>query len=164
MKLRHVLMLLTLAGAGLGIVGMALAAIPSSSGVISSCYEKKAGALRVIDAQAGAVCKSTELALAWNQVGPAGLKAPQARQDHAGPSGPAGPKGPSGPAGGTGPAGPAGQDSGPLFFTGATGTATPAGQSVIPRLDVPAGVYHMVTTMIATNNYEPRATYPWCVV
>src|SRR5688500_203018 len=53
--------------------GMAYAAIPhSSSGVITGCYSKSDGTLRVIDAQSGKSCKGTEKKLAWNQTGPRG--------------------------------------------------------------------------------------------
>jgi Collagen triple helix repeat (20 copies) len=51
-------------------VGIASAAIPDANGVIKSCYSKSGGALRVSDT---GTCKSTEVALSWNAVGPAGL-------------------------------------------------------------------------------------------
>jgi hypothetical protein len=68
--------------------GVGYAAIPSSNGVVSACYAK-AGDLRVIDAEAGAQCKSGETALSWNQQGPKGDPGPQ------GPTGPKGDRGPS---------------------------------------------------------------------
>ena len=56
--------------------GVALATIPGSNGVISGCYVKDgysgAGKVRVIDAQAGKTCNSTENALSWNKQGPRG--------------------------------------------------------------------------------------------
>jgi hypothetical protein len=80
---------------------VALGAIPGAGGVISSCYAKTGGDLRVIDA-ATSTCKSNESALSWNQQG---IPGPQGVP---GPVGPAGPQGPTGPAGAQGPAGPAG--------------------------------------------------------
>jgi hypothetical protein len=74
----------------------AYAAIPGTTGVISGCYEKYTGLLRVVDAEAGRHCTRFEKAIAWNQQGPKG---------DAGPSGPAGPAGPLGPAGPPGAAG-----------------------------------------------------------
>jgi hypothetical protein len=54
-----------------------LATIPDShTGVISGCYVKPGkggeGRLRVIDAESGKRCKSSELPLNWNQQGPPG--------------------------------------------------------------------------------------------
>jgi hypothetical protein len=43
---------------------------PAANGVITGCYRKTTGALRVIDS--GKACASTERKLTWNQTGPAG--------------------------------------------------------------------------------------------
>ena len=51
-------------------VGVAYAAIPDANGVIRACYSRSGGALRVSD---NGTCKSTEISLTWNNVGPAGL-------------------------------------------------------------------------------------------
>jgi hypothetical protein len=51
--------------------GIAYATIPGSNGVISACVAK-AGDLRVVDAEAGAQCKSGETTLSWSQQGPKG--------------------------------------------------------------------------------------------
>ena len=102
-------------------VGVAYAAIPhSSTGVISGCYGKTTGILRVIDAQAGKHCLSFETPISWNQKGlkgdngdpgapglaglagasgPAGATGPGGADGEAGAAGPAGPQGPSGPEG-----------------------------------------------------------------
>jgi hypothetical protein len=62
--------------------GVAYAAIPhSTTGVIDACYAK-GGALRVIDTEAGEICKGSETALAWNAQGQPGPQGPQ------GPAGP----------------------------------------------------------------------------
>lgn len=58
------------AGAILVTSGVAYAAIPDSQGVIHACYSKNGGVLRVSDT---GECKSTEVGLSWNNVGPAGL-------------------------------------------------------------------------------------------
>jgi hypothetical protein len=47
--------------------GVAYAAIPNTaSGVITACAAIQGGALRAIDAQAGATCKNTETTVGWN--------------------------------------------------------------------------------------------------
>jgi len=45
--------------------GAAFAAIPSSSGTITACYDKGNGTLEVIDPAAGKACNSTETQLSW---------------------------------------------------------------------------------------------------
>jgi hypothetical protein len=52
-----------------GASGIALATIPGSTGVISGCYEKRIGILRVIDAEAGKKCTTYETPISWNQNG-----------------------------------------------------------------------------------------------
>jgi hypothetical protein len=113
---------------------VALATIPSSSGVISACYSRSGGALRVIDSTV-TNCKSGETSLDWNRQGLQGAPGP------VGPAGPAGPAGAKGDTGATGPAGPAGPvgpqgdpgakgdpgTPGPQGPQGATGPSGPAG-------------------------------------
>jgi len=66
--------------------GIAYASIPAANGVISGCYDKNGGTLRVIDAP-GTTCNSAkELPLTWNQTGPQG---PQGAKGDTGPQGPA---------------------------------------------------------------------------
>jgi hypothetical protein len=77
--------------ASLAVGGVAYATIPSN-GVISACYMKSGGNLRVIDGTTGS-CSSKETSLNWNV---------------AGVQGPAGPAGATGATGATGAAGPAG--------------------------------------------------------
>jgi hypothetical protein len=75
---------------------VAYASIPdSNTGVITGCYNNQTGVLRVIDAQAGAICHPSETTLKWNQTGQPGPQGPQGPQ---GPVGPQGPQGPPGPA------------------------------------------------------------------
>jgi hypothetical protein len=59
------------------------ASIPDGSGVTHGCYNKKTGALKVIDTAVRPNCPSGTTALDWNQTGPQG------------PQGVAGPQGPS---------------------------------------------------------------------
>src|SRR3954462_5811881 len=106
------LVAVTLAAAGFGIVSAVQAAIPDSNGVIHGCV-LPSGNLRVIDS-ASEACKGNAASLDWSQTGPRGP---------AGPAGPAGPQGPKGDTGATGPAGPAG----PKGDTGATGATGPQG-------------------------------------
>jgi hypothetical protein len=63
---------------GVVIGGTAFAAIPSkSNGVITGCYSKKTGALRLIDAEAGRTCKQDERKVTWNVKGRRGARGPQ---------------------------------------------------------------------------------------
>jgi hypothetical protein len=117
-------------------VGVAFAQIPSQDGVISACYSKSGGALRVVDE--GTACKKGETRLTWNQKGepgPPGPGGPQGPAGADGAQGPVGPAGADGAAGPQGPAGPAGADgavgpqgpAGPQGATGATGPEGPQG-------------------------------------
>ena len=90
---RHGLrMILGAAGLLVVLAGVAWAAIPDSGQVISACYEKRTGILRVIDAEAGKSCLRFEAAISWNQQGlegdPGAPGAPGARGEP-GPAGPA---------------------------------------------------------------------------
>ena len=75
----------------LAVVGVGYATIPTN-GVISGCYTKSGGTLRVIDSSTGK-CSAKETALNWNVEG---------AQGPAGPAGPAGPVGAPGVAGADG--------------------------------------------------------------
>lgn len=56
--------------AGSGATAVVFAAIPNSTtGVISACRANSDGAMRVIDAQAGATCEETETAINWASAG-----------------------------------------------------------------------------------------------
>jgi hypothetical protein len=78
----------TIAFALLFVVGstVALASIPASDGLISGCYAKVGGDLRVIDASSS-TCKSNEIQLSWNQQGPPGQRGEQGDQGEQGPPG-----------------------------------------------------------------------------
>ncbi len=87
-------------------VGIAWAAIPSG-GVITACFTKNGGALRVIDAQTSN-CTNKEQRLDWGVAGPsgpAGATGPSGASGAKGDTGATGPSGPSGASGATGPSG-----------------------------------------------------------
>jgi Collagen triple helix repeat (20 copies) len=91
--------------------GLAYAAIPGSDSVIKGCYAKQSGDLRVIDAEAGKTCLSSEIPLSWNQTGPTGPPGAKGEKGDPGPQGLPGEQGEPGPQGidgAQGPAGPAG--------------------------------------------------------
>jgi Collagen triple helix repeat (20 copies) len=117
-----------LVGAVVGAVGggVALAAIPDSSGVINGCYQKNVGNLRVIDPGAGDSCRPSEIAISWSQTGPQGPPGPQGPKGDTGATGPAGPVGPAGPKGDTGATGP----QGPAGAQGPAGPQGPAGEGI----------------------------------
>jgi hypothetical protein len=115
--------------------GVAYATIPASgSGVISGCYEKRTGILRVIDAEAGKKCTQYETPISWNQggpEGPVGDKGPTGDKGPQGDPGLAGDKGPTGdkgPIGGPGPVG----DKGPQGDPGVAGDKGPIGDKGQP--------------------------------
>ena len=85
-----------------GIIGVA--SIPYSAVLINGCYTTKTGVLRVIDT-ATQQCSKGEVAISWNQVGPAGPQGIQGAAGAAGPEGPMGATGAAGPDGSQGPAG-----------------------------------------------------------
>lgn len=125
--------------AGLLGVGVAFAAIPSN-GVISGCYTKSGGTLRVIDSTTG-TCSSKETSLNWNQTGPQGPTGPVGP---AGSAGAAGADGADGADGATGPAGPTGP-TGPTGPAGPIGATGPAGSGItgyqVIEADGPSGVF-----------------------
>lgn len=121
--------------------GVAYAAIPGATGVISGCFKTASdgdgskGTLRVIDPAQGETCKKSETALSWNDRGPKGEKGEAGAAGAAGPAGPQGPQGPQGPKGekgetgdpgAIGPAGPQGA-AGERGQQGPQGGAGPAG-------------------------------------
>jgi len=119
--------------------GGAVAATAGSSNVLHGCYSKADGALRLI--KAGQHCKSSEIAVSWNKVGPAGP------QGFTGPTGPAGQTGPTGPQGQKGDTGPAGQ-AGSTGLTGPQGPAGPQGDTGPVGPTGPAGVSGYVNNEI----------------
>lgn len=137
--------------AGLGVlatVGVGYAAIPSSDGVIHSCYNASSnpsGQLRVIDAEAGAKCSKNERALAFNQKGPKGDPGP------AGPKGDPGPQGPQGPEGDKGDPGAPGTST--ATFAGNSTRVQLAADEVFSKVaskNLPAGSWVVTATVNTT--------------
>ncbi len=83
MRGRRVVAVTATAGCALGVgATVALAAIPSTDGVIHGCYSNTKGTLRVIDDTAA--CTTGETRLTWNQKGQPGPQGPQGEQGPAG--------------------------------------------------------------------------------
>ena len=122
--------------------GVAWAAIPSRDGVITGCYARSDGNLRIIDESRS--CRRGEARLTWNESGaqgPAGEAGPQGEQGPQGEPGPQGPAGADGADGATGLTGPAGPQGDP----GPAGPAGPPGDGVA-SLDALAGLRCKVGT------------------
>src|SRR5919109_1715399 len=84
---RATVLLLLALGTLMLVGGGAFAGIPGSNGLISACYSRTSGALRVIDVERTppqTCSSSTENFLSWNQRGPTGPR---------GATGPQGPRG-----------------------------------------------------------------------
>ncbi len=74
--------------------GVAAASIPGNGGVITACYLKTGGSLRVLDTSlpgASGRCHQNERTLTWNQRGRQGIQGQQGIQGVKGDTGPAGP-------------------------------------------------------------------------
>jgi hypothetical protein len=52
-------------------VGVGVATIPGSDGMIAACYDKSTGALRVKDAESGDRCRGNERRISWPASAPA---------------------------------------------------------------------------------------------
>jgi hypothetical protein len=143
--------------------------IPAANGVISGCYDKSGGALRVIDSDV-TTCKSNETSLTWNQTGPTGptgLTGPQGIPGPAGPAGPAGPTGAAGPAGPIGPQGPTGPTGpagghGYFNYSGLTGFFNGPGLDVV-SLNLPAGTF-VVSATLNLNNSDTDDQFVTCTL
>ena len=111
-----------------------------AQGRVHGCYAAKDGALRAVTP--GTACRSGELALVWDQVGPTGAAGPQGVQ---------GPAGPTGPAGGTGATG----ATGPTSWT----TVSPWNDTASYRSGPPASVVtHAGSSYVALH--DNRADRP----
>lgn len=133
-----------LVGAGtlLASAGVAVAAIPDSDGVIHACHSKNSGALRVSDT---GTCKSTEIGLSWNNVGPAGAVGAE------------GPKGDQGDPGTPGVS--------TALKAGKRETTNVANTDVhIVSLTVPAGSYVLQAKASVQQVYGSGFTYGLCEV
>ena len=68
----------------LGAGGYAVGAIPAENGKITTCYDKRTGELRVVDAERKKKCRKRERRLAFNPRGPTGPAGEQGRDGPAG--------------------------------------------------------------------------------
>jgi hypothetical protein len=124
-----------LAGGPLVASSMAAAKKAASPSVITACYNKRSGALRLISA--GGSCGSGGVKISWSAAGVAGVRGatgeagsllgPRGAAGEAGTPGATGPQGPAGPAAAQGPIGVTGATGaegakGPTGVAGATGT------------------------------------------
>ena len=117
-------------GAASVVVGLLALPRPAAADVISGCYSKSTGSLRIV-VSVGA-CKSGEVGITWTSEGtpgPTGPQGPAGAIGPAGPSGPTGAVGPQGPIGDTGAVGPQGPQ-GAVGPTGAYPTTLPSGQTL----------------------------------
>jgi len=139
---------LVLAGVGLlaALGAGAWAAIPGPDGIIHSCYRKRGGQLRVINA--AAKCRHGEVGLNWSETGPPGPRGGGGPRGHTGARGLQGVQGPSGPVGPVGPAG-----AGNAYAASQAGSVTlSSSQQNILSLSVPAGKYIVSATVEITND------------
>ena len=128
------------------VAGAANATIPDADGAISGCYVKTTGALRVTDTDASTPpkCRSTEIALAWNQ---------QGIQGETGETGPAGPAGEQGPAGEPGTSG--AQD---VWFAFRDPTDLTVEDMDLVTKDLPAGSY-LIEAQVGVETLGPPSGY-----
>ncbi len=157
---------LILAGAAalatVGVSGFAVGAIPDTdTGVVSGCYARATGVLRVVDGERGARCGRGERSISWNRRGLAGRRGavgdvgPEGDRGAAGAAGERGAQGPPGPpgaAGATGPQGPAGTQ-GLNGAQGPQGPPGPATQAAGHQSSLGGGTvaaYHPAWTTLAT--------------
>lgn len=128
------------------------------NGIVTGCYAKSGGTVRVIDSTV-TNCSSKEVRLDWYVQGVPGPQGP------IGPAGPIGPMGQPGPAGApgasgapgaTGPAGPAGPAGTSLSYFKHVPSAFAAAQFPIATLPLEGGVYYV--TAIGTG--VPLAPFP----
>lgn len=142
-----VLVVLAIVVGSLG--GFALAAIPGQDEVISGCYRRDKGNLRLIDWNAGDRCEKNEELVQWNIRGSEGPQGPMGPQGPEGPPGADGTNGVDGAPGLQGPQGPPGE-------TGPPGPAGPPGSGMqgiaafrfgTHSWTAPAGVSHVVVEL-----------------
>jgi len=151
--------------AALATSGIAYAANPAPSNVISGCYGKSTGYLRVLNVRAGKNCSPSEKAIQWDQSGPRGPAGPTGATGEAGPLGPPGQQGTSGlpgqqgTPGGTGPTGPPGP-RGPAGISAArfvsiNGPSVPDNYPTeVASTVLPAGNYVIIASVQSTGTTD----------
>lgn len=139
---------LKLAMVGVGVIALtaggtsiALATTSSHNRVITGCYAKKTGDLRVVGTHAK--CHKGEKKITWNQKGQTGYRGARGAK---GATGPAGPIGATGPAGVSGPA-------------GTDGRTVLHGSGVPDPSDGTVGDFYINTS--ANEIYGPKTSSGW---
>jgi hypothetical protein len=129
--------------------GIAIASIPGGGAVISACYQKNGGGLRVIDTakhgHAGK-CGKSEKGLAWNQQGVQGIHGRQGMQGVKGDPGMQGVKGDPGPSNAFG-----------LSKDTLTVCGTSGCNSSMTLVDLPAGAYAIFAKVRADSSSSTGA-------
>lgn len=138
-QLRRCLTAVCLVGVGAAVTTVVSATIPTNN-VISGCYTRSGGMLRVIDPKVTS-CKSTETSLEWNVQGPVGPPGPQGPKGDQGEPGPLGPQGPQGIQGIPGPAGAAGTANAYFGRSPTTGIISDGTQKDVATVTLPPGNY-----------------------
>jgi hypothetical protein len=153
-------------GAMLVFAGIAFGAIPGAGGVISGCYDKQSGQMRIYDTAGGLPkgCGKSEMAISWNQQGPKGDKGDTGPQGPAGPTGPAGPAGPTGPTGPAGPIGPAGPTGTTQGFSAHVGFVAVAGTTTVISKALPAGTYLLFASVELMNQDTDSTSSGGCSI
>jgi hypothetical protein len=159
--------------AALATGGIAYAASPSPSNVITGCYGKSTGTLRVLNVRAGRNCSSSEKMVQWNQTGPRGLAGPAGApgaKGEAGPPGPPGQPGTPGPPGqqgipgGNGPVGPAGPRGlagiSAARFVSINGPSVPDNfPTEVAATFLPAGNYVIIASVQSTGTTDSAGSH-----
>jgi hypothetical protein len=116
------------------------AAVPTSTGLITGCYARSTGSLRIVDRESGEACRASEQALEWNMRGPQGLPGPTGQMGEPGPKGDQGLQGEPGAPGGLGHA----YQTEPSGFIDITGTY-PAFTTLV-EMQLPAGSFQVTAS------------------
>lgn len=150
----------------LALAGVAFGAIPGAGGVISACYDKQSGQVRIYDAAGGTPkgCGKTETSVSWNQQGPKGDKGDTGPQGPAGPQGTAGPQGPAGPLGPAGPQGPAGPAGSSAGYSAHVGFVALAGPTTVISKVLAAGTYLLFASVDLENQDRDSLSLGGCSI
>src|SRR5690348_9833428 len=106
MMIKHVRAGKLLVGLAVLVGGIAMAPRDAAADVISACYSKSTGSIRIV-VSVGA-CKNGEVGITWDTTGATGATGATGPAGPAGATGATGPTGPQGPEGPIGPMGPQG--------------------------------------------------------
>jgi hypothetical protein len=138
-----------------GLGGAAWASIPGPTGIIHGCYNRRGGALRVINTAAHAKCRRRESELNWSETGPPG---PRGGRGLTGARGATGSRGTTGPTGPTGlPGTPGGLSN--AYAMSETATVVVTAKSDVLKLSLPAGSFVVTASVtLANEDHAPGAT------